>query len=363
MEMKTPLYDAHVRAGGKIVPFGGYLLPVQYGTGIITEHMAVRTKAGLFDVSHMGELILKGAAALENLQHLLTNDFSNMEIGQCRYSPMCNQQGGIVDDLLVYKMAPEEYLLVVNAANRQKDADWIKNNLQGEVFFADQSDATAQMALQGPLALEILLPLVESGSLPEKYYTFTKNVQVAGVNCLVSKTGYTGEDGFELYCDPRDVGRLWDTLLAKGGPLGLIPCGLGARDTLRLEASMPLYGHEMNDGITPAEAGLGFFVKMNKEDFIGKQAMEQLGLPSRKRVGLKLMDRGIAREDCSIYTSGGQLIGRTTSGTHAPYLGYAVAMALLDVQYAALEQEVWIDVRGRKLKAQVVKMPFYSKKK
>ena len=199
MEMKTPLYDAHVRAGGKIVPFGGYLLPVQYGTGIITEHMAVRTKAGLFDVSHMGELILKGAAALENLQHLLTNDFSNMEIGQCRYSPMCNQQGGIVDDLLVYKMAPEEYLLVVNAANRQKDADWIKNNLQGEVFFADQSDATAQMALQGPLALEILLPLVESGSLPEKYYTFTKNVQVAGVNCLVSKTGYTGEDGFELY--------------------------------------------------------------------------------------------------------------------------------------------------------------------
>jgi len=362
MEKKTPLYEAHVALGGKIVPFAGYLLPIQYGTGIIAEHMAVRTKAGLFDVSHMGELVLKGPQALENLQMLLTNDFTGMETGRCRYTLMCDYQGGIIDDLLVYKLAEEEYLLVVNAANRQKDADWIRANLKGEVVFEDRSDDTAQLALQGPSSLEIIEPLVEKGSLPAKYYTFTKDMVIAGVPCLVSKTGYTGEDGFELYCSAQDAVKLWESLLNAGKPYGLIPCGLGARDTLRLEAGMPLYGHEMDEHITPAEAGLGSFVKMEKDNFIGKAAILDRGLPMRKRVGLKISDRGIARENDSIYSSGGELIGVVTSGTHAPYLGRAVAMALVDVKYTALDMEVYVDVRGRKLKAKIVKLPFYSKK-
>jgi aminomethyltransferase len=363
MELKTPLYDAHVTAGGKIVPFGGYLLPVQYGAGVIAEHMAVRTKAGLFDVSHMGELTLKGKDAFKNLQYLMTNDFTSMAAGDCRYSPMCYPNGGVVDDLLVYKYADDDYLLVVNASNRHKDAEWIRSHLQGEVDFMDISDQTAQLALQGPLAHEILSPLVSGGTLPEKYYSFVPYLEVAGIRCLVSRTGYTGEDGYELYCSPDDVTGLWNQLLAAGEPLGLIPCGLGARDTLRLEAAMPLYGHEMDENIMPAETGLGIFVKMDKEDFIGKAAMAAQGKPARKRVGLKLTDRGIAREACGVFAlaDAAEAVGKTTSGTHCPYLGYAVAMALVPVEYAALGTALWIDVRGRRLRAEVVKLPFYKR--
>ncbi len=363
MELKTPLYDAHVAAGGKIVPFGGYLLPVQYGAGVIAEHMAVRTKAGLFDVSHMGELLLNGKDAFKNLQYLLTNDFTAMADGDCRYSPMCYPTGGVVDDLLVYKYADDDYLLVVNASNRHKDAEWIRGHLQGDVEFRDISDQTAQLALQGPLAHQILEPLVSVGTLPEKYYSFVPYLEVAGIRCLVSRTGYTGEDGYELYCAPEEATELWNKLLEAGEPLGLIPCGLGARDTLRLEAAMPLYGHEMDENITPVETGLGFFVKMDKEDFIGKAAMAAQGKPARKRVGLKLTDRGIAREACDVYAAAeaAEPVGRTTSGTHCPYLGYAVAMALVPVGSAALGTALWIDVRGRRLRAEVVKLPFYKR--
>ena len=255
MELKTPLYDCHVAAGGKIVPFAGYLLPVQY-TGVIKEHMAVRTACGLFDVSHMGEFLIKGADALANVQNLFMYD------GQVRYSPMCNERGGIVDDVLIYKVNGEEYLLVVNAANRHKDAEWVKAHLKGAATFEDISDSVAQLALQGPRAKEIAAKIVPAEGIPTKYYSFVKDVDVQGIKCLVSRTGYTGEFGYEFYCAAEEGPKLWNLLLEAGAEYGLIPCGLGARDTLRLEAAMPLYGHELTDDITPLEAGLDFFVKL-----------------------------------------------------------------------------------------------------
>ena len=297
MELKTPLYDCHVALGGKMVPFGGYSLPVQYPTGVIAEHMAVRKQAGLFDVSHMAELVLKGPDALTNVQMLLTNDLSDMADGQVRYSPMCNERGGVVDDMVVYRFHDDCYMMVVNAANHQKDADWVRAHLSGDVQFEDISDQVAQIALQGPQAEAILSKLCPVENHPAKYYTFTNNVEVAGCTCLLSRTGYTGEDGFELYCAPKDAVKLWNALLEAGKENGLIPCGLGARDTLRLEAGMPLYGHEMTDDITPKQTGLGIFVKMDKADFIGKKAMEEMGTPTVKRCGLKMIGRGIAREN------------------------------------------------------------------
>lgn len=361
MELKTPLFDIHRTSGGKIVPFAGYLLPVQYEEGLIFEHNSVRTKAGLFDVSHMGEVTLTGKDALDNVQRLLTNDCATMQEGQVRYSPMCNEEGGIVDDLLVYKMEEGRYMLVINAANRKKDIDWIKARLLGEVQFKDISDELAQIALQGPASQAIMLSLGAPEDLPEKYYYFTEKAAVGGVPCLISRTGYTGEDGFEFYCRPEDAPKLWHKLLEAGRDFGLIPCGLGARDTLRLEAGMPLYGHEMAEDITPLEADLGYFVKMEQKDFIGKKALIEMGLPKKKRVGLKLIDRGIARENALVFADHHE-IGRVTSGTFAPHLGYAIAMALLDQEHQAVGTVVEIDVRGRRLSAEVVKLPFYKKK-
>ncbi|MDR2803363.1 MAG: glycine cleavage system aminomethyltransferase GcvT, partial [Treponema sp.] len=256
MEKKTPLYQWHESHGGKIVPFAGYLLPVQYEQGVIAEHNAVRKCAGLFDVSHMGEFVIKGRDALPNLQRILSNDFRDMSIGRVRYTLMCNENGGIVDDLVVCKMADDRYMLVVNAANREKDAAWIKAHIEGSgVSFEDISDTLAQIAIQGPASLPILSSV--SNTIPEKYYTLIEKGQAAGVDCIVSRTGYTGETGFELYCPPEKAETLWERLLEAGKGAGLIPCGLGARDTLRLEAAMPLYGHEMNDSVTPFEAALG----------------------------------------------------------------------------------------------------------
>lgn len=362
MERKTPLYDCHVECGGKMVPFGGYLLPVQYKSGIIAEHMAVRKEAGLFDVSHMGEITLSGKDAFANIQMLLSNDFTSLAEGKIRYSPMCNEEGGIVDDLLVYRMGEQSYLLVVNASNREKDANWIKEHLTGEVDFLDLSDKIVQMALQGPHSTQILSQLADESQLPQKYYTFTEDVKMAGKNCLISRTGYTGEDGFEIYCKAEDGPFLWKELLKAGGAFGLIPCGLGARDTLRLEAAMPLYGHEMNDQTTPLEADLGFAIKMNKEDFIGKKAIEGRGPLTQKRVGLNLTGRGIAREECPVYAND-QRIGTTTSGTHCPYLNRAVAMAYLSVEYCQPGTPVEIEVRGRRISAEVTPLPFYRREK
>ena len=359
MEQKTPLYDCHVKAGGKIVPFAGYLLPVQYETGVIAEHMAVRTKCGLFDVSHMGEVTFRGPDALNNLQMLLTNDFSGMAVGQVRYSPMCNEEGGIVDDLIVYRMGEESYMVVVNAANREKDVAWMRAHLTGDVTFEDISDTVAQLALQGPCAETILSSLARKEEIPFKYYTYCSDVMVGGVRCIVSRTGYTGEDGFELYCAAKDAEALWNTLLHAGAEEGLIPCGLGARDTLRLEAAMPLYGHEMDDAVSPLETGLGFAVKMGKEAFIGKDAIQRRGKPQVKRVGLEVTGRGIAREHQDVFFEG-EKIGHTTSGTYCPYLEKPRAMAQIDAGRAEAGTEVAIDIRGRKVAAKVVALPFYK---
>ena len=361
MEQKTPLYERHEAAKGKIVPFAGYLLPVQYPTGVIAEHMAVRERCGLFDVSHMGEVILKGPDALKNLQNLLTNDFTNMRPGRVRYSPMCTGRGGVVDDLIVYMLDEGKYLVVVNAANRHKDVQWMKEHLCGDVQFSDISDGVAQLALQGPRARDILKKVMDEGLIPEKYYTFTERAKVGGIECLVSQTGYTGEHGYELYCAPQDAGKLWDLLLGAGKDEGLIPCGLGARDTLRLEAAMPLYGHEMDDEVSPLETGLSFAVKLGKEDFIGKSAILRRGEPAIERVGLQVTGRGIARGSEDVYI-GERKIGRTTSGTHCPYLGEAVAMALVDKGSLPQGACCEIDVRGRRIEAKAVPLPFYKNK-
>ena len=335
MELKTPLYDAHVKAGGKIVPFAGFLLPVQYEAGVIKEHMAVRTQAGLFDVSHMGEVLCKGKDALANLQKLLTNNFENMVDGQARYSLMCNEKGGTVDDLIVYKKGENDYFIVVNAANQDKDFNWMLEHKFGDVEFINVSKDYAQLALQGPKAMEILRKLTTEENIPKKYYHAVFNAEVAGIPCIVSKTGYTGEDGVELYLDSKYAEQMWNKLLEAGKEEGLIPCGLGARDTLRMEAAMPLYGHEMNDEIDPLETGLSFAVKMDKPDFIGKAAIEAKGESKIKRVGLKVVGKGIIREAQDVIADG-RVIGHTTSGTHCPFLNYPVGMALIEPKYAEL---------------------------
>ncbi|MDR1019311.1 MAG: glycine cleavage system aminomethyltransferase GcvT [Synergistaceae bacterium] len=360
-EKRTPLYGSHVKLGGRMVPFAGYLLPVQY-SGVIAEHMAVRTKAGLFDVSHMGEVMFTGKDALLNLQRLLSNDFRGMPDGRVRYSLLCNESGGVVDDLIVYRYGDEKYLLVVNAANREKDVSWMRERLSGSVTMEDISDDIAQIALQGPASDAILRRLASESGMPEKYYTFVDDVAVGGVKCLVSQTGYTGEKGYELYMPNADAPGLWEKLLDAGADFGLVPAGLGARDTLRLEAGMPLYGHEMDDGVTPFEAGLAFGVKMGKDDFIGKSALAGRLNPRRKRVGLKITGRGIARGNESVYADGAA-VGRTTSGTHCPFLGYPVAMALLDEPHTLAGSTAEVDVRGRRIAAEVVPIPFYKRAK
>jgi len=364
MEKKTPLYNWHESNGGKIVPFGGYLLPVQFETGVIAEHCAVREKAGLFDVSHMGEFIISGAGAFNAIQRLFTNDFTSMTIGRVRYTTMCNENGGILDDLVVYKMDEQRYMLVVNASNREKDSAWIRKNLNngnGGASFEDLSDSYGQIALQGPASVSILASLSET--IPEKYYTFIEKGKAAGFDCIVSRTGYTGETGFELYCKSEDTEGLWKALLEAGKGQGLIPCGLGARDTLRLEAAMPLYGHEMDENVNPFEAALSFAVKMDKADFIGKAALEPLSSGDnlkRIRTGLRVTGKGIIREQCPIYCQGGS-IGITTSGTFAPHLKQAIAMAMLKTEFASPGTKVEADVRGKMVEAETCALPFYKK--
>lgn len=360
MECKTPLYDTHVKYGGKIVPFAGYLLPVQYPTGVIREHMAVRTECGMFDVSHMGEITCIGSDALANLNHLLTNDFTNMYDGQARYSPMCCDSGGVVDDLIVYKIRDGHYFIVVNASNKDKDFQWMQEHAFGDAVFTDISASVGQIALQGPNAKKILLKIAQEEALPKKYYSCNFHGQAAGIPCILSKTGYTGEDGYEIYTAAEQAPAMWEALMEAGQEDGLIPCGLGARDTLRLEAAMPLYGHEMDETITPLETGLDFAVKMNKAEFIGKSALEEKGTPARVRVGIKVTGRGIIREHCSLY-QGGEQVGVSTSGTHAPYLGYPIAMALVNAACAEIGTALEAEVRGRRVTAEVIPLPFYKR--
>lgn len=362
MDRKTPLYAVHEASGGKIVSFAGWLLPVQYKTGVIKEHMAVRTACGLFDVSHMGEILLSGPDSVQNLNRILTNDYTKMEDGRARYSPMCNETGGCVDDLIVYKRAVNDYFIVVNAANKDKDYRWFCDHISGDVKCEDISDRIAQIALQGPKAETILRRITEETYIPAKYYHAVFNAKAAGFDCMISRTGYTGEDGFEIYCAAQDAVAVWNALMAAGKEDGLIPCGLGARDTLRLEAAMPLYGHEMDDGVTPLETGLSFAVKLTKEDFIGKKGMTEVVPPAITRVGLRVTGRGIAREHEDVKKDG-RVIGHTTSGTHAPYLGYPIAMALIAAGSAAAGDRVTVDIRGKDVECEVVPLPFYKRAK
>jgi aminomethyltransferase len=359
--LKTPLYHRHVEHGGKIVPFAGYLLPVQYEAGVMREHIAVRQNVGLFDVSHMGEITFSGLDALANIQRLLCNDFATLQDGRVRYSPMLNPQGGVIDDVLVYRHSPTEYLMVVNAANRHKDVKHILKEQFGNVVITDRSDAYCQLALQGPNAEAVLRTLVPQETIPQKYYSFRPDVTVGGINCLLSRTGYTGEDGFELYAASNDAEKLFDALFTAGAPFGLQLCGLGCRDTLRMEAAMPLYGHEMDDTVSPLETGLVHYVKLTKPDFIGRDALLAAGEPQRARIGLKMVGRGIAREHFPVYVNGKQA-GHVTSGTHCPTVG-PVAMALVASPFPAIGERVSVEIRGALVDAEVVPLPFYTRQR
>ena len=361
MSERTPLYLKHLEQGGVMVDFAGYELPVRYPKGIIAEHNAVRNAAGLFDVSHMGEFTLKGKDAVKALNRVFTNDFTVMDAGRVRYSLMCYPGGGAVDDVLVYKKSAEDFLIVVNAANKDKDFEWMSANLDDlEVEFEDISDKVAQLALQGPRSKEILSLIADVKELPEKYYSFKENVSAGGVNALVSRTGYTGEDGYELYCAPSEAVKLYDALIAAGFSYGLTPAGLGARDTLRTEAAMPLYGHELRAEYPVSEAGLDFAIKYAKEDFIGKEALLSRP-PQFVRIGVRAIDRGIVREETPIFTADGAEAGIATSGTMSITLGYAIAMLRVRREYA--DSELYAEVRGRRIKLERTELPFYKREK
>lgn len=359
---QTPLYETHLRYGGKIVEFGGWALPVQY-TGIKEEHQAVRTKAGLFDVSHMGEVLVSGPDALVLLQKLMTNDVAKLQTNQILYTPMCYPDGGIVDDLLIYKKAANEYLLVINAANIEKDWQWLRDNIQDfAVKLENISDETAQLALQGPLAETILAELTDTKLSEIAYYWFKPEVEIAGKKVLVSRTGYTGEDGFEIYCRPDEIVHLWEMLMEAGKPLGLLPAGLGCRDTLRFEACLPLYGHELSAAISPVEAGIGFFVKLDKGEFNGREALAEQKAqgPKRKVVGFVMLDRGIARAEYPVMANGVR-IGTVTTGSYSPTLNKNLGLALIQADYAKVGTKIEIDIRGKNLAAEVIGKPFYKR--
>ncbi len=357
---KTPLYDMHIELGGKMVEFAGFMMPMQY-KGIVAEHNAVRQSCGIFDVSHMGEIEISGEYSLKALQILTTNDISQMEQGQIKYTLMCSENGGIVDDLLVYKLTDNKYCLIVNASNTSKDYKFMKDNNKYNVTIKDKSNDIAQIALQGPKSVEILKGIIKV--LPDKYYTFIQS-SIFDIDCIISRTGYTGEDGFEIYCPSESAAVIWQKIITAGGN-DIMPCGLGCRDTLRFEASMPLYGYEMTEDITPIEASLKYFVKMNDEnDFIGKNAIKlqlEKGL-ERRRCGIEILDRVIERHGAEVF-GGDKKVGYVTSGTKAITLGKMLAMAIVIRLYNKIGTELSIEVRGKKLASKVIKMPFYKRAK
>lgn len=359
---KTPLYETHVALGAKIVDFAGWALPVQY-SGIIKEHYSVRNKAGLFDVSHMGEIIVRGRKAKEYIQKLVTNDIAAAEDFQVVYSPMCYPDGGVVDDLLIYKISEEEYILVVNAANIEKDVAWLNENTQEGAEILNVSDDYAQLALQGPLSEKILQRLATITFDKLGYFRFIPEVNLDGAKALVSRTGYTGEDGFEIYVHPEDAVKIWMKLLDAGKDEGLVPAGLGARDILRFEAALPLYGHELSPDISPLEAGLDRFVKLYKDDFIGKKALigqKESGV-KRRLTGFEMLDKGIPRNNYDVMRNG-EKIGVVTSGGFSPSLEKNLGMALVKSEYSEPGMEIEVVVREKYLKARVVKLPFYRRR-
>lgn len=362
---RTPFYELYsAYADARCIDFGGWELPVQF-TGIVKEHDAVRNQAGLFDVSHMGEFMVTGSGAEAFLQRMTTNDVTKLEDGGAQYSLLLYPDGGVVDDLLVYRLGEERYMLVVNASNIDKDFNWLEEHRAAEfssVSLRDVSDETLLLALQGPLAEAILSKVTDAPIGELKPFRFIGNAEVCGVNLLLSRTGYTGEDGFELYAPREAAAALWNGLLEAGEPYGLTPAGLGARDTLRFEAKLPLYGQELSATITPLEAGVQFFVKLDKADFIGKAALlkqKEQGIP-RRLVGLEMIDRGIPRSHYPVFADGVK-IGEVTTGTQSPTLKRNLGLALIDTPYTDIGTEVYVEIRGKLLKAAVVKAPFYKK--
>jgi len=357
---RTPLYDLHKELGAKLVAFAGYEMPVQY-EGIIAEHLNVRENAGLFDVSHMGEAFIKGDKAEAFLQTLTTNDLSKISVGQAQYSMMLQEDGGVIDDLIIYKLSQNEFLLILNASNKEKDVNWLKSHLTDGVEIDDQSEEMALIALQGPKSEEVLNALTPLILSDLKYFHFTRG-EVAGKNVLLARTGYTGEKGFELCVPNKDAKAIWQAIMEAGKPFGLKPVGLGARDTLRLEMGLSLYGHEIEKDINPLEAGLGWVVKLSKADFIGKKACAQVKEnPKRKLVGLKLEGKLIPRQGYDVVNDKDEKVGTICSGTLSPSLNYPIATALVDIKYAGPEEEIFVKIRNRTIQANRQKPPFLPK--
>jgi aminomethyltransferase len=364
---QTPLNSIHRKMGGRMVDFGGWDMPVQYPAGTIEEHLRTRKHAGLFDVSHMGEIDVRGADAIALVNYLVSNDATKLSDGQAQYSALTTPEGTVIDDLLVYRFASDHLLLVVNAGTTEKDWDWIDSHKQqGAAEFRNVSSDYCQIALQGPDALGILAKLTDVPLADIKYYHFTEG-KVDGVPAIVSRTGYTGEDGFEVYAAADKAEQIWNKMLDAGdfgSDTGVIPCGLAARNTLRLEAGMALYGHEINEDTTLLEANLGWICKLNKGDFIGREALakqKEAGV-TRRLVGFDVTERGIARDDQEVVING-ERVGKVTSGSPAPFLKKNIGMAYVPAELASEGQQIQIDVRGKLVGAEIVKTPFYKREK
>jgi aminomethyltransferase len=357
---RTALFATHTRLGARMVPFGGWEMPVEY-SGIAKEHTAVRTAAGLFDVSHMGEFEIRGPQALDLIQYITTNDASKIADGQAQYSAMAYPHGTVVDDVLVYRHDAEHFMMVVNAANIDKDWDWITSHNRLDATIENVSDEVTLLALQGPKALEILQPLTEAGIDDIRSYHFVR-AKVLGADAIVSRTGYTGEDGFELYFPPENSERIWTGILERGGPLGLLPAGLGARNTLRLEARFLLYGNDMDGTTTLLEAGLGWIVKGEKDEFIGQDALmkqKQEGV-RRRLIGFEMHAREIARDHYPVFVNGREA-GHVTSGAPSITLKKNIGLAYLPAENASIGSTFYVSVRNRMCEAQVVRTPFYKR--
>ena len=359
---KTPLNATHRALGARMVAFAGWDMPVEY-SGIVEEHLAVRTRAGIFDVSHMGEIEIAGRDALAGVQRISSNDAAKLTIGQAQYSALTTPSGTFIDDLLVYRLGQDHFLLVVNAGNIEKDYRWMADETRpaGDVAVVNSSSRYALLAVQGPQALGVLQALSAVDLTAVRYYSFTHG-EIAGVRAMLSRTGYTGEDGFEMFVPPHAVDRVWNAVLAAGRSVDLIPAGLGARDTLRLEAAMRLYGNDIDETTTILEADLAWIVGWNKPDFVGKAALEQQQRTGirRKLVGFELVERGIARHGYDVYV-GGERSGVVTSGTQTPFLKKAIGMAYLPTEQSGINAEFDVDIRGRRTRARVVRLPFYRR--
>ncbi|MFQ5829112.1 MAG: glycine cleavage system aminomethyltransferase GcvT [Candidatus Methylomirabilia bacterium] len=354
---RTPLYPLHVKAGAKMVQFGGWEMPVQY-SGIIAEHRAVRARVGLFDVSHMGEFEVAGPEALLVLGRITTNDVAQLEVGRVQYSLLCTPEGGIVDDLTVYRLGADRFMLTVNAANIDKDWAWVTEHGKGKAEWRNVSTETALLAVQGPRAEKLLQRLADRDLMRLRYYCFEQG-HVAGIPALISRTGYTGEDGFELYMSAADAERGWFALLQEGEPDGIVPVGLGARDTLRLEMRYALYGNDIDETTTPLEAGLGWVVKLGKGDFIGRQAIEReksLGV-RRKLVGFEMVDQAVARHGYRVLHEGRE-VGVVTSGSYGPSVDRYIGLGYVPLAHAEVGSEIEVEVRGTPKKARIAPTPF-----